>query len=185
MKEGDIVLKKNEIWGQVLKNLSPFGMKYIFFIFVFLVVFVAISLPIENYSGITPKSKSDLLDVKHKILFDVAFVATVFVNLYMFAKYFLNGFPSFIVKSILVANNNSIGGVVTKGKAKKTRFFLFIMYLVVLIFFLSIPSTSPKYIWMNQGNVYFDFLFIYLLCVSFIVLNFILIIYSELIKNVK
>ncbi len=67
MKEGDIVLKKNEIWGQVLKNLSPFGMKYIFFIFVFLVVFVAISLPIENYSGITPKSKSDLLDVKHKI----------------------------------------------------------------------------------------------------------------------
>jgi len=178
-------LKKNEIWGEVLKNLSPFGMKYFFFIFVFLVTFVAINLPIENYSGITPKSKSDFLDVKHKILFDVAFIVTVLVNIYMFSKYFLNGFPSFIVRGILVVNNNSIGGVITKGKAKKTRFFLFIMYLVVLIFFLSTPSISPKYIWMNQGNVYFDFLFIYLLCAGFIVLNFILIIYSELIKNVK
>lgn len=178
-------MKKNEIWAEVLKNLSPFKMKYFFFIFVFLVTFVAISLPVENYSGITPKSKSDLLDVKHKILFDAVFISTIFVNIYIFAKYFFNGFPGFIIRGILVINNKSAGGDITKGKAKKTRFFLFIMWLVVLIFFFSTPSTSPKYIWMNQGNVYFDFLFIYLFCVSFIVLTFILIIYSELIKNVK
>lgn len=177
-------MEKNEIWGAVLKSISPFEMKYFFFIFIFLTTFVAISLPIESYSGITPKSKSDLLDVKHKMLFDVIFVTTFFVNIYIFLKYFLNGFPSFIVRDILIVNKSK-RSVITKKGAKKTRFFLFIMWLVVLIFFLSTPSISPKYAWMNQGNVYLDFLFIYLLCVGFIVLTLILIIYSELIKNVK
>lgn len=180
-----LFMNKNELWREILKELSPFRKTYFFFYFIFIITLIGISLPIENYVGMTPKSRSEFLGVQHKILFDLTFITTILSSLWFLMIFYWKGVSKNITKGILEINNQRGEQKINKISAKRSRWVLLIMYLSICYFFLSTPSTSVKYNWMNQGNVYFDFLFIYLICVGFFLLTIILIIYSELVKNVK
>ncbi|WP_445114754.1 hypothetical protein [Acinetobacter sp. WZC-1] len=179
-------MNKTELWGEILKELSPFGQKYFFFIFIFLFTLIAISLPIENYFGILPSSRLDLLSTKHKILFDMILITTFLANIYMIIKYLLNGLPGFVWKRMIEIREKSNGSKLTKSILKKEMCFLGVMYLVSWIAFVLLPPLdSSKYLWMSQGNIYVVFFIMYMFCIGFIVLTVLLIIYSELIKHVK
>jgi len=178
-------MNKNELWKEILKELSPFRKKYFFFYFIFILTLMGISLPIENYVGMTPKSRSEFLGVQHKILFDLTFITTILSSLWFLVIFYWKGLSKNITKGILEINNQRGEQKINKSSAKKSMWVLFITYLSICYFFLSTPSTSIKYNWMNQGNVYFDFLSIYLICIAFLLLIIIFIIYSELSKHVK
>jgi hypothetical protein len=175
---------KSFFWD-FLEELSPFKRKYFFFVFVFLIVFVTIHIPSDTYSGITPSSRSDLLDVKHRILFDISFVTTFIANFYLLITYYLKGVSRQLNKKL----GNSIEHTIRKrGKEKNSSFNEMILFHVIYLmsffgFFLMPPSASIKYRWMNQGNIYLDFLFLYILCLGFIILNLFLIISREANKN--
>lgn len=178
-------MSKNDLWREILKELSPFRKTYFFFYFIFIITLIGISLPIENYVGMTPKSRSEFIGVQHKILFDLTFITTILSSLWFLVIFYWKGLSKNITKGILEINNQRGEQKINKSSAKRSRWVLFIIYLSICYFFLSTPSTSIKYNWMNQGNVYFDFLSIYLICISFFLLTILLIIYSELVKSVK
>lgn len=171
---------KSFFWD-FLEELSPFNRKYFFFVFVFVIVFLAIHIPLNTYSGITPSSRSDLLDVKHRILFDVSFVATFIANLYLLMVYFLKGVSRQLSRKLENSIEQTIHkrGQVRKSSLKEMILFHMIYLISFFGFFLRPPSTSIKYRWMNQGNVYLDFLFLYIFCIGFIFLNLFLIISKE------
>lgn len=172
-------------FGNFLEELSPFKRKYFFFVFIFVIVFMAIHIPLDSYSGITPSSRSDLLDVKHRILFDISFISTFIANFYLLIAYYLKG----VSKKINRKLENSIEQAIRKkGLEKNSSFNEMILFHVIYLmsffgFFLMPPSTSIKYRWMNQGNIYLDFLFLYSFCLGFIILNLFLIISREVNKN--
>ena len=63
-------MNKNEIWMNILKELSPFQQKYFFLIFVPFILCISIFIPFNDYSGIIVKVPIFILDVKAKILMD-------------------------------------------------------------------------------------------------------------------
>ncbi|MDC5317426.1 hypothetical protein OHW94_18370 [Acinetobacter baumannii] len=172
-------------FGDFLEELSPFKSKYFFFIFIFVVVFVAINIPMNAYSGITLSSRSDLLDVQHRILFDISFIVTFAVNIYLLMVYFLKGISAKLKRNLI----NTMGKAVSKREQKKNsspkEMILFHMIYLISFFglFLTPPSTSVKYSWINQGNIYLDFIILYIFCLGFIFLNLFSIISREANKN--
>lgn len=82
-------IKRIENYNAVLKEISPFGNKYILFGFGFIVLLISISLPIDEYYGITVVGQSDSLGVKHRILFEtlnflIIFIYICFIRLKVF-----------------------------------------------------------------------------------------------------
>ena len=121
-------------WG-FLEELSPFKSKY-FFLFSFCCCFVAINIPMNAYSGITLSSRSDLLDVQHRILFDISFIVTFAVNMYLLMVYFLKGVSAKLKRNLI----NTMGKAVSKREQKKNsspkEMILFHMiYLISFWFF--------------------------------------------------
>ncbi|MEN8368178.1 hypothetical protein [Acinetobacter bereziniae] len=175
---------KSYFWD-FLAELSPFKIKYFFFVFIFVIVFVAIHIPLDSYSGITPSSRSDLLDVQYRILIDISFLATFIANIYLLIVYYLKGVSRQLSKKLEKSIEQTID---KRGQEKKSSFKEMILFNMIYLisffgFFLMPPSTSIKYRWMNQGNIYLDFLILYILCLGFIVLNLFLIISREANKN--
>lgn len=172
-------------FGDFLEELSPFRKKYFFFIFIFIFIFIAINIPLNNYYGITLSSKSEILDVKHRILFDLSFITTFVANLYFLITYYLKGVSNKL-KSKLI---NVMEKAASKKEQKKSSSFkeMILFHMIYLIsffgFFLMPPSTSVKYSWINQGNIYLDFIILYIFCLGFIFLNLFLIISREVNKN--
>lgn len=178
------MIDKSFFWD-FLEELSPFRKKYFFFLFIFFFAFLAINIPLNTYSGITLSSKSELLDVKHRILFDVSFVTTFIANLYFLITYYLKGVSTKLRKKLI----NAMDKTVSKREQKKNSSFkeMILFHMIYLIsffgFFLMPPSTSVKYSWINQGNIYLDFIILYIFCLGFIFLNLFLIISREVNKN--
>ncbi len=176
---------KYKVFWAMVNELLPIKNKYIILGLFFIILFIAVSLPIENYYGITPKSRSDLLGVKHRILFDIAFLLTLLINLYMWVKFYLYGLPQWIGRSLLKFSIQAKENNTPDSRKKASIVISFLSFVSFLGVFLIPPSTSPKYQWMNQGNIYIDCLFIYLLCIGFMLLNISSIASIELIKNDK
>ncbi|XZW50973.1 hypothetical protein ACT4VW_01820 [Acinetobacter baumannii] len=172
-------------FGDFLEELSPYRKKYFFFIFIFVIVFIAINIPLNTYSGITLSSKSNFLDVKHRILFDISFITTFIANLYVLITYYLKGVSNKLKRKLI----NAMGKAASKREQKKNSSFkeMILFHMIYLIsffgFFLTPPSTSVKYSWINQGNIYLDFISLYIFCLGFIFLNLFLIISREVNKN--
>ncbi|EEY91366.1 MULTISPECIES: hypothetical protein [Acinetobacter] len=179
-------MNKNEIWMNILKELSPFQQKYFFLIFVPFILCISIFIPFNDYSGIIVKSQSSFLDVKAKILMDTFFFLTTFMSLYIFIKYKLMGISKELSHQVF----KKINFVDVKQKEKDAgislknmSWFLYLVYFLMFIaMFFTPPSNSPKYYWIYGNGIFVTIvysLFFYAVFVSYTLF----IIWSHEIKN--
>ncbi|OTG62788.1 hypothetical protein B9T29_06095 [Acinetobacter sp. ANC 3903] len=179
-------MNKNEIWMNILKELSPFQQKYFFLIFVPFILCISIFIPFNDYPGIIVKSQSSFLDIKAKILMDAFFFLTTFMSLYIFIKYKLMGISKELSHQVFKKIN--FVGVKQKEKEagislKNMSWFLYLIYFLMFIgMFFTPPSNSPKYYWMYGSGIFVTIvysLFFYAIFVS----HTLFIIWSHEIKN--
>ncbi|MFC3901290.1 hypothetical protein SAMN05421749_11163 [Acinetobacter marinus] len=168
---------KNQNYYAVLNELSPRGNRHLLFGFGFVILLISILLPLENYSGFTNVGQSEILTIKHRILFDVLNGLIILVNIYAIMMYKLKGLSPALMRNIALYYHE----IKHKKKFKRSYMYIFMMYLALyfsmflfIIFFTPDGSTGGSgrrgvegYYF---GYIYFSLLFafvVYYIFVSF------------------
>lgn len=158
-------MNKNEIWMNILKELSPFQQKYFFLIFVPFILCISIFIPFNDYSGIIVKSQSSFLDVKAKILMDTFFFLTTFMSLYIFIKYKLMGISKELSHQVF----KKINFVDVKQKEKDAGISLKNMswFLYLVYFLMFIAMFLPLHLIRLSTIGYTEMEYLSLLCILY------------------
>ena len=153
-------IKKIENYNAVLREISPFGKKYVLFGFGFIVLLISISLPINEYHGITMVGQSNSLSVKHRILFETLNFLIIFINIYMYLTYKVKGFSSSLIRDLILYYKSYI--LLKKSKYSFSQFFMFIFfsYFILLLCMTFIdPGKPSRYGWFYHGFIYFSMIY--------------------------
>lgn len=161
----------------LLKDIFPFKNEYSLFIFGFIVLVCATFISIENYTGITLKIQNELVGSSHKIVWDTLFFLTTFSALYIFFNYMFKGFS----KSTIMELRKHRRKIEKEKKSKRSPVLeatvLIVSYILTFIGFFIVPlSESSKSLWLFQGNIYVDLIFIFLLYSSFTLFTVVIVI---------
>lgn len=118
---------KNQNYYAVLNELSPRGNRHLLFGFGFVILLISILLPLESYSGFTNVGQSEVLTIKHRILFDVLNGLIILVNIYAIMMYKLKGLSPTLMRNIALYYHE----IKHKKKFKRSYMYIFMMYLAL------------------------------------------------------
>lgn len=155
-------------YKSVLRDLSPFKNEYSLFLIGLIVLFCTTFIQIDNYTGITLKATNELVASSHRLIWDVLFFITLFSSLYVFSIYLLKGFS----RSTIIELRKHRKLIQKKKNSKKPPFLEAITLILLYIlcfngFFMVDPNESSKSLWLYNGNIYFDLIFMFFLYSSF------------------
>lgn len=176
-------IKKIENYNAVLREISPFGKKYVLFSFGFIVLLISISLPINEYHGITIVGQSNSLNTKHRILFETLNFLIIFINIYMYLSYKIKGFSRSLIRDLISYYRSYV-------HLKKSRYSFFQFFIVILfsyfIFLLGIlfidPGAPSRYGWFYHGFIYFSMIYACLIYYVFTVFFAVILAMNEMKK---
>lgn len=166
----DLNFKKKENYHAVLSELSPFRHRYFLFLFGFIVLFLSIQIPMNEYHGVTLIGQFKKLDVPHRVLFDILNILIIITNIYMYAFYKIKGFSSQLLKELTIYCNNYI--LIKRPKYSFSKFFsiICISYFVFLLalFFIQ-PNSHSRFGWFYHSYIYFSLIYAFFIYYVFTV----------------
>lgn len=155
-------------YKSILRDLFPFKNEYSLFFMGLIVLLCTTFIQTDDYTGITLKATNEFVTSSHRLLWDVLFFLTLFTALYIFLIYLLKGFSRSTIAQLRKHRK-----LIQKKKNSKKSPLLEATVLIALYilsfngFFMVDPTKSSKSLWLYNGNIYFDLVFMFFLYSSF------------------
>lgn len=177
-------MAKQTNYKNVIRDLFPFENEYSLFIIGLIVLLCATFIPIDSYTGITVKASNELIDLRHRIVWDVLFFLTLFSVLYIFLVFFFKGFS----RTTIIELRKHRKMIQEKNNSKKSPLLEFIILIILYLlcfkgFFMVNPTESSKSLWLYSGNIYVDIIFMFFLYSSFTLFTIVIIVAIHSMKN--